>query len=177
MTTYAPDGFGPTTTVGPHEGVRVTFAETRSMFTPDAVEEADFRETMGRLIDNIAQGGAPVAPASDITVAPGELAATIDFLVIGGPLTVAQLASQLTDSLYGPLSFARRTYIRSIEHIGVGGGATWGTQITTPTADPETNPLNVLGGIGAVTLLAVAVGAFVFFAPEIRTAVRVRQRA
>lgn len=170
---YAPQGFGANDTIGPHQGLRVTFAETRSMLTPDFVESADFRDNLDHLVAELEQGGYDLAPASDITVAPGELAATIDFAIVkNGFVTVAAALEQLQGALYGPLDFLQRTYIRRVEKID---GQKWGDAIPDELdlEDKEKGPIDYMPWI----LGAGAIAAVIFFAPEIKTAIRGIQKA
>lgn len=171
MTTYAPDGFTEHSVIGPHEGVRVTFAQTRSMFTPDFVERADFENNIEHLIDQMEGGGFALAPASDVTVAPGELAATIDFAVTTpGTISVARALAQLQDGLYGALDLARRTYIRNVAYLG---SRTWGTAIPDEHADTERGFFDwVPWAIGAGVVAAV-----LWFSPEIKGALRAARRS
>lgn len=170
MTDFAPAGFNANSTIGPHDGLRVTFAETRSSLTPDFVEEADLRDNVQHLVDALASG-APLQPASDVTVAPGELAVTLDFAVIGGgSLTVAAAMALLQDALYGPFDFLQRTYIRRVELLrgtpAPGGSSTtpWGTPIPVDVPDSET------GAFAWLPYVAVGAGVLLLFvyAPEIK---------
>ena len=178
MTTYLPRGtFGPYSALGPHQGIRVTLAQTRSVATPDFIEEADFRQNIGYMVEQMASGGFVIDPASEVVVAPGKLAATVDFANTGGAsVSVAQALSDIHDALYGPLDAARRTYIREVQLIGT-GGIKWGTPIPNPTEDDEANPLAWGAGLGA---LALVVGGLIYFAPEaklaLRGALKARQR-
>lgn len=169
-TTYLPRGtFGPNTMLGPHQGLRITFAQTRSAATPDFVEEADFRQNLDYLVQQMASGTFALDPASGVVVAPGELAATIDFANTGGgSISVAQALADIQGALYGPLDFARRTYLRQVQLLGI-GGVPWGTPTPRPSADTEMNPLAFFGGWGTV-LLVVGVG--VYLLPEIKLALR-----
>lgn len=162
MTDFAPAGFNANSVIGPHEGLRVTFAQTRSMFTPDFVEAADFRQNIAHLVSTMGNGGFALAPASDVTVAPGELAVTIDFAVVGnGSLTVAAAMAQLMDALYGPLDFARRTYIRRVQRLGA---STWGDPIPEDVPDTERSPWAwVPWAVGAAVVALLLV-----YAPEVK---------
>lgn len=172
MIEYSPLGFSEHSTIGPHEGLRVTFAETRSALTPDFVEQADFRDNMAHLIDEMEHGGFALAPASDTYIAPGELSATIDFAVAGsGYISVGQAVGQLQDGLYGFLDIARRTYIKRVTKIE---GREWGKDIPDDVPDKETNPWAWLAGLGTVALV---VGAAIYLAPEIKLATRGALRA
>lgn len=163
---YVPQGFGPNDLIGPHDGLRVTFAQSRSIFTPDSIESADLRDNVQHLFRAMEGGGFALAPASDITVVPGDLAVTVDFVVASsGYLTVAQALDQLSAGLYGPLDFLKRTYIRRVERIG---SSTWGSPIPNDLDRPdvETGWL----GVGALGLAIAAGVAVVFFAPELKAA-------
>lgn len=175
MTTYSPANL-LTSSIGPHQGLRVTFAETRSIFTPDAVESSDLADNVAHLVDQMSQGGYDIAPASDVTVASGELAATVDFVVVGnGNVAVSDAVNQIQGALYGPLDILRRTYIRSVELLGA-GGVTFGTPIAAPGADTETSLTSLgLGTLGIGLLVAGVVALFVF-APEVKTGVRLGAR-
>lgn len=176
MTTFSPAGFGPASVIGPHQGIRVTFAETRSVFTPDAVEAADFQDNLAHLVDAIGQGGFSVVPASDVVPAPGELAATIDFVVPGsGSVAVSHALTELQAGMYGPLDLLRRTYIRDVQQLG---GGNIGSAIPMPGADAEASPVAAVGSaLGSVALtvgvLAVLGLAFVY-APEIKAGLKAR---
>jgi hypothetical protein len=169
MINYSPAGFGPNSVIGPHQGVRVTFAQSRSLATPDFVERADFRDNIAHLVDTLAARGGPLAPASEVTITPDALAATIDFAVTGsGSVSVAQALQSLQDALYGPLDIARRTYIRDVALLGA-GGIPWGTPISVPKEDSEGGWLAGLGTIGLLVGLGVLA---LVYAPEIKTALR-----
>lgn len=172
MTDYAPSGFGPTSVIGPHQGLRVTFAQTRSMFTPDSVEAADFRDNVDHLVGELPSLGVPLALASEVTVAPAELAATFDVAYVGsGSISVARATDALYDALYGPLDLLKRTYIRRVQLMG-SGGIPWGTPVPRATADAETGLL----AVGGVTALVLLVGGVIFFGPEIKAALRTVRR-
>lgn len=174
MTTYAPSGFGPTSSLFPHQGVRVTFAQTRSALTPDFVEAADFRDNIDHLIHEMEGGGFALAPASGVVVAPGELAATIDFVVAGnGAVSVADAVTQLHNGLYGFLDLARRTYIRRVELID---DNLWGDPIPPAEEDAETTLTGWIGRLGGIAFVATVVGVGLYFLPEIKTALRVKRR-
>lgn len=177
MTNFTPAGFGPSSVIGPHQGIRVTFAETRSVFTPDAVEAADFQDNLAHLVDAIGQGGYAIVPASDVVPSPGELAATIDFIVPGqGSVTVADALNALQAGMYGPLDLLRRTYIRDVQQLG---GGNIGSAIPMATSDTEASPVAAVGSaLGSVALtvgvLAVLGLAFVY-APEIKAGLKARK--
>ena len=170
MPTYYPRGtFGPNAFVGPHQGLRVTFAQTRSALTPDFVEEADFRQNIGYMVSEMETAGHVLDPASGVTVAPGELAATVDFANTGGAsVVVADALADMQDALYGFFDIARRTYIRDVWLIGA-GGIPWGSPIGRPAADEERNPLTWGLGLGSLALVA---GVGVYLLPEIKLALR-----
>lgn len=175
MTTYSPAGFGPYSTIGPHQGLRVTFAETRSVLTPDAVESADLADNIDRLVSALASGGAALAPASDVTFAPGALAGTIDFAVAGsGSISVSDALQQLQNALYGPLSVARRTYIRDVALLGT-GGIPWGSTITPPPDDTEASIGGWLAGLGTLGIVTGLGVLALVYAPEIKAALRSRR--
>lgn len=166
MIEYAPLGFSEHSTIGPHEGLRVTFAQTRSALTPDFVEEADFRDNINHLMAAMEGGGFALAPASDMTVAPGQLAVTIDFAVAGdGAISVAQAVSQLHDGLYGFLDLARRTYIRRVTRID----SHWREPIPGDKPDEECDLTCLAKKWGGIALL---VGVGLYFLPEIKLGVR-----
>ena len=170
MPTYYPRGtFGPTSLLGPHQGIRVTFAQTRSALTPDFVEEADFRQNIDYMVEQMQSSGSAVDPASPVTIAPGELAATMDFVNTGGASVVtADALADIHDALYGLFDIARRTYIRDVQLMGV-GGLPWGTPIARPEADEEANLFAWGAGLGAAALV---IGGLIYFAPEAKLALR-----
>ena len=181
MTTYAPAGFGPQSNIGPHQGLRVTFAYDRSMFVPDAIEASVFRNAVENLIGSVDEGGYPVVPASAVAVAPDETATTIDFAVVGsGSVNVGQAVTQLSNGLYGILfgllgdEALRSIKIRDVALIGSEPGAIpWGVSIPRPAATPQGS---WLAAGGALTAVAVAAGV-VFFAPELKALLRAKRAA
>lgn len=173
MTTFTPRGLSEHSTIGPHQGLRVTFAQTRSGFTPDVVEWTDFRQNIAHLVEEMESGGFALAIASDPVPPAGALAWTIDFIVpTSGHVSVGTALNQLRDGLYGPFDFAQRTYLRDVALIG-NGGVSAGSPIPKDTEDTERSPLGTLAVWGTV---ALGVAALVYFAPEIRMAIRTAQR-
>jgi hypothetical protein len=170
--------------LGSHDVLRVTFAEEPHWFVPDDVASANLRAEVSNLIASMESGGFALAPASDVSVPPGALAWTIDFVPVGA-VTVGQAVTQLDDALR--TLFTSNGYVARVEKLagGAGGQLDAGTQRgdTSLTLEQQLQQ-NELGKqlasiFGKATIgLAVLGGAalLLVYAPQVKAAVsRVRR--
>lgn len=169
-------------TIGPHEVLRVTFAEGQTPFLDDTTLTANLAFDIQHLMTEIESGGYPVVPVSDPTVPPGAMAVTIDFMPPGqGTVSVASVLERLTNGLFGVLQFLHNTSIVRVEKITAAqaGAAEAGSDRAADTNVVEQTLANTALGatlsrvFGTVTVGVIVIGAGVLaimYAPEIKAA-------
>jgi hypothetical protein len=170
----------PGEVLGLHDVLRVTFTATPHWFEADAIVRAAFSNEIANMIAAMESGGFPVAPVSDITITPGTMATTIDFMPVSDGVTVSSALSRLSDALASGQPWAN-TAVSRVRKIAAKDSYTGGTArgLDTTAADAAAvqaaaaaSPWSFLGNATLVVGLLAGVGLLFFYGPEIKAGLK-----
>lgn len=165
---------GPGDVLGPHDGLRVTFAQPDAWWTTSGVEAGNLRDDLAHLLNTLESGGFSIYPAVGAVVPPpGATAWTIDFKTPGNVAVVTAI-NELEGALDSAFDFlSKETFIRRVEKFTDQG---WGVPIPYDELDvPEQADCDLAcmlrrGAIGAGLIAGVAL--LLVYAPELKAAAR-----